>query len=274
MRLGAVLLACSLAGQAGAAEVVSFTLHRDYLVVVRGSIGPLDDLALIVDTGAPRTIVSRRVASLLGVTGQPTTLGALGPRCHAEEVALPNLRLGPIRVLYPLVLVTDTAPLARTLGLDRVDGIVGLDVLSGTDFAIDYESRHLEFGQLRPTERVVPLDPHALFLVINGAINGGPIDLAVDTGSAALVLFEGRTDLKPGPGAPLRVSAISGSAPAAPVPVEDLWLGPWRSEQSTGLVVNVGTTEWPGVSGLLGVRALRARYVRFDLTRHSMGWTP
>jgi hypothetical protein len=42
-------------------------LYRDYLVVVEGSIGNLETLAFIIDTGAYPSMVDQRISAALGL---------------------------------------------------------------------------------------------------------------------------------------------------------------------------------------------------------------
>jgi hypothetical protein len=51
--------------EAGAQTGVPFDLVSDFLVVVKGGIGNLDDLKFIVDTGATWSVIDRKVAERL-----------------------------------------------------------------------------------------------------------------------------------------------------------------------------------------------------------------
>src|SRR6202021_4344387 len=78
-------------------DTVHFDLYRDYLIVVRGSAGPLKGLNFLLDTGASPTVLDRRVAQKLHLEERPTNVAVLNGSVTAGRTILPNLELGPIR---------------------------------------------------------------------------------------------------------------------------------------------------------------------------------
>jgi hypothetical protein len=272
----AALLVCCLSGVAGAAvptNQLPITLQGGHLVVVRGSIGPLHDLSLVIDTGAARSVVGAHVASQLGLSRRPAHLSAFGRSLDADETVLPDIRFGPVKVISPCVLVANTGALEASLRLEHLDAIVGLDLLALSDFGIDYENLRLEFSTLRRTLNVVPLVPHPFLVMVRARVGSESLPLAIDTGLEALVLFRGRSRATSTGGDLIRVTDLAGNASATVVPLKQLRLGSWQARRTPGLVMDVGE-DWEGAGGLLGVAVLRARYVQFDFTHRRLGWTP
>ena len=61
---------------------VHFRLYRNYLIVVQGSLGLLDGLNFLVDTGANPTAVDQKIAKKLGLGGHPKKLDLLDQACR------------------------------------------------------------------------------------------------------------------------------------------------------------------------------------------------
>ena len=106
-------------------DVLPVRLHRGFLVRIGVRIGALRDLDFILDTGAARSVVDARIARSLGLAGFPTTLRSLQERRAAEDVLMPTLQVGPLKVVVR-ALATDLSALTATLGF-APDGILGLD---------------------------------------------------------------------------------------------------------------------------------------------------
>src|SRR5262249_21373407 len=67
--------------------IVPFKLYHDYIIVVRGSIGPLQGLNLLLDTGANPAAVERRLARKLRLVPERTrNLILLNQETPVEQV--------------------------------------------------------------------------------------------------------------------------------------------------------------------------------------------
>src|SRR5439155_21375065 len=73
-------------------------IFRGYLVVVEGSIGSLHKLHFIIDTGADPTLVDRRVARAVGPSENPGRMALFNKTIEVQQVVLPSLEVGPIRI--------------------------------------------------------------------------------------------------------------------------------------------------------------------------------
>src|SRR4029077_70954 len=103
---------------------IPIKLKDGYLVVAKGSIGPLNDLTFLLDTGASRTVVDSHIAKQLRLDSLGHTLTVFDHEVEAQLVVLPDLRLGAIHAQSPPVIVTDLASVAQNLGL-YADAVLG-----------------------------------------------------------------------------------------------------------------------------------------------------
>ncbi|HST13112.1 MAG TPA: retropepsin-like aspartic protease, partial [Terriglobales bacterium] len=129
---------------------VPINVYRGYLVIAEGSIGNIDKLNLLVDTGASPSVIDRKIARRLNLNEQPDRVNLWSKSFQTGSVVLPSLRLGPIRAECLPVLTEDLAFLQKAIGR-KVDGIVGLDVLRKSSFTINYRAKEMLFG---PVERL------------------------------------------------------------------------------------------------------------------------
>src|SRR5450432_1779775 len=161
---GGLSLWLSLAGLD--AEPLKFELIEQYKIVVRGSIGPLEGLRLMIDTGANPSMVDRRVAKKLALHVEEGEFVAFGKKARVLTTVLPNIRLGTLHA--------DAVPagVGDLSFLNGVDVIVGLDVLSRGSFSIDYGERRLEFGPVLAREAGVRLEATPPFLTVQLAVAG------------------------------------------------------------------------------------------------------
>ena len=121
---------------------VSFTLYNDYLIVVRGSAGPLKGLNFLIDTGTSPSILDQRLAQRLRLTPTPAVIEAVGGNVQGSMATAPSLQFGPLRRENLPILIRDLSTLQLPI---QLDGIVGLDVLGQNTFVIDYASRRISF---------------------------------------------------------------------------------------------------------------------------------
>jgi predicted aspartyl protease len=185
----------SVAMLAGAQPVFNPTVElpiqlcRDYLVVVEGSIGTLEKLTFIVDTGTYPSIVDQRIATTLGLREREGKAVLVGQSVQARLAIVPFVGIGPVRVELVPVLVQDLSSLEKTLGR-RIDAVVGLDVLGKNSFSINYRTKKLRFGPMGRSRSTISFETGQPLITVEARLHDRPVRLLVDTGAAALLLFQ------------------------------------------------------------------------------------
>jgi predicted aspartyl protease len=185
-------------------DTVHFDLYRDYLIVVRGSAGPLKGLNFLLDTGASPTVIDRHVAEKLHLDQLPASIAVVGGSVEAAQATAPTLELGPARRDNFQVLVEDLSFFQKALPV-RIDAVVGLDLLGQTAFEIDYAARQIRFGAGPLLANSLPLLLQAGLPIVEAELDHLPVHLLLDTGASSLFLFEPST---PRPASPVRVSEV------------------------------------------------------------------
>lgn len=166
---------------------------QGHFIVVKGSMGELQDLNLVIDTGASSTTVSPRVAKKLGLKGDSKQVLAYAKKVEVISVVLPILELGSMRFeQVPAWVAQLSFPDARRML--RIDALIGLDLLKRTNLSVDFESRKISFGPITHTESVMPFYAGLPFLVLPLYVQDQPVRLLLDTGARDLILFRRRVD--------------------------------------------------------------------------------
>ena len=247
---------------------LKFELRERYQIVVRGAIGPLEGLRLLIDTGAIPSMLDRRVAKKLTLDVQGSEFVAFGQKSRVLTAVLPTIRLGPLNA------EAVTAGIGDLSFLHGVDAIIGLDVLSRSSFSIDYEERRLAFGPVVECEQNVRLEITPPFLTVQLALAGRPIRLLVDTGSSRLILFERRMrDRLP----PLHVYGqlvlyhLSGTSRLDRALLPTLLAGGSTIEHVEGFISDAPVDNYPSeIDGVLGIRVVASKGAGFDFERNRL----
>jgi hypothetical protein len=252
---------------------VPFELYQRHLVVTKGSIGPLTGLNLLIDTGTIPSTVHTRIARKLHLKAESSTLVAFGQQVRTQSAVIDGFGIGSLRSGPLPVGVSDLSYLERV----RIDAIVGLDVLSRTNFSIDYQSRVLKFTPETRDDAVAHLEVMWPFVTVRMIIAGEQVRLLVDTGSSDLVLFKTRM---PGAlsGAPWRgdktVRYASGVARLLRLELRQVGLGSHTWDKLPAWALDREPQGYPpAIDGVLGVQALGCQRVRFDFEKGELGWS-
>jgi hypothetical protein len=256
-----------------AQDPLPFELHRNFVIVVRGSIGELSGLTFLIDTGAAPTVVDAALAVRLKLTGAPASIVTLGGSSHSQQVQLPAVRLGPFRVERARALTADLSGLKARFGVVP-DVNAGVELLRGACIVIDYLNRSLHFERRAAWPAVVPLDRVSPHLIVQVEIDRVRLRLAVDTGAEAVTVFDAAAP------------AVWDARVEGEVAAGDLF-GVLRLRRMVARVVSIGPARWRqvpvhlarppvglGHDGVLGPRALGVERLQLDLERMQMSWEP
>ena len=187
-------------------EALPLELSSQNHLIVRAYING-KPATLGVDTGAPVSAICANRRQHYGFK----TISA-GSKIPAKLIVngvldsvgvVKSLRIGALNLVdEPLVAINldSASPTARLRGEQEIDGILGADILFPTRAVIDCERRLLILNLEPRSETITPgVDYRGLSsvpihvsegynLYVDGAINGAPARLMVDTGAAATLL--------------------------------------------------------------------------------------
>jgi predicted aspartyl protease len=270
----AAVLVCGQSLQsAGTIAEVPFQLYQRHLVVTKGSIGPLNGLDLLIDTGTIPSVVDRRIARKLRLQTEPSRLVAFGQQAAIQSATIDGFKIGTLQSGPVPAAVGDLS----YLGGVQVAAIVGLDVLARRNFSIDYRTHMLSFAPGGQEQSVAPLELAWPFLTARMTIGGQQVRLLVDTGSADLVLFKARMPAalsNPPWKGDKTVQYAAGAARLLKLELRQAGLGPDTWNKLTAWSLDRETAGYPpGIDGVLGVTALACQRVRFDFEKGEFGWT-
>jgi predicted aspartyl protease len=187
-----------------------FDLYHDYLIVVRGSAGPVKGLNFLLDTGASPTILDRQLARSLHLDELPGLLAGVNGTVAAGRAIVPSLQLGPMRRDNLPVVVEDLSFFYKALPV-HIDAVIGLDVVGQSAFEIDYGAREIHFGPIPSLKNALPLQMKRGLPLVDVQLDQTSAQMVLDTGASSLILFAPRT---PSVGSPVRISAVQQSSHA------------------------------------------------------------
>jgi predicted aspartyl protease len=246
---------------------------RGYLIVVEGRIGDLGDQNFLLDTGSNPSMIDRRVIEKLGVQGSPRQLSVFNSSIASERVTLPELQFGPVERRNLPIMVADFSPISRQLGT-RIDAVIGLDVLGGANFSVDYARRRITFAALAEPH-TAPFVAGPQFMIVS--LQNGPrlFHLLVDTGATELVLF--REHLRAADYQWTNATGtghnVSGSFRLGLIVLTRARIGS-RDIGPQPALVTASRKEIGGeLDGLLGLSCLRPKSISFDFEHGLIGWS-
>jgi predicted aspartyl protease len=248
-------------------------LFWNYLVMVEGSIGNVQKLHFLVDTGAYPSIVDQKIARNLGLAEQPARVNLANKSIQTGRVILPSLILGPLRVEALPVLTQDLSYMQKAVGY-KVDAIIGLDVLRRSSFTINYRSKEIRFGPVEGLTFSAPFDTDAPVVTIRTRFQNHQLRLVVDTGSPDVMLFGSRMPDSPGLqtlGTQETVNA-SGTLRLRKVWIPEVYLGQERIGGQAAFIVNDHKDAGDDFDGVLGMKAPQQSKIAFDFERRRFSW--
>lgn len=235
--------------------VTPFELLDDGSMIVAVTIGGTGPYRFVVDTGSSRTVISTRLwHSLRRPVVASTVMVTPAGREVAYVVRLDAMTVG---ALPSMTIDAAVMPAERYAAGQRVDGLIGQDVLANAVYTIDYRERVIEWHDAAnavPGLRL-PLDVRdSRVLVVLPQREGDrqPLSLIPDSGSDAFVLFAHAKDK-------LRMTlldvdvltSLSGTRLARRVQVDELVIGDARLQDSPAVIVDSGEDAATMGDGLL-----------------------
>jgi len=252
---------------------IPFKAYQTYLIVVDGRIGTREHQNLLLDTGSNPSMIDRSVSADLGLKGISRDLSAFNKSVASESVVLSDLEFGPLQRRNLQVMVADFSAIDRELDT-RIDAVVGLDVLGGTNFTVDYQKSRISFGATRQPH-TAPLIAERQYLAVNLKNGGRQLHLLLDTGTPQLVLFESHLG-----GADFVWSNavgsghnISGNVHFATVVLTEAKLGGQNVGPQRASVVSSRKELQSDLDGLMGLSCLRPKRISFDFEHQTLGWS-
>lgn len=248
-------------------------LYQDYLIVVDGRIGNLEHQNLLLDTGTSPSIVDRSVSAKLGLQGTAQNLSLFNTNVMSESVTLPDLEFGPVRRQDLHVMVADFSKIGIGLGT-RIDAVIGLDVLGGTSFTVDYAKRRIFFGA-SAQPHTAPFESGPQFMAVNLKAGSRQLRLLLDTGTPKLVLFRGHLRDVDYESSAVTGSGrnVSGDVPYETIVLQQAKMGTKEVGPQRAVVVTSQQGVDSNVDGLISVSCLRPKRISFDFQRQLLGWS-
>jgi len=250
-----------------------FQLHDGHMIIVEGQVGEYQNLNLMVDSGASRTVIDSSLAKRLGLKGENRIVNAYGKKQKVKEALLEGLRIGDMhfeRVKVQIAKVSFN-------GMDRqirIDGLIGLDLLRKTGVSIDYKNQKISFGAVDHTDTFFHFYGQLLIIPVPVYIDGRRVDLLLDTGAKHLILYERKTEGK----VPMRkngekimIKCLGRKVTLVGIRLNQVKIGQsiWNSVSAYLLDVRCSKD---GPQGVLGVASLGIKKLNIDFQKNTVSW--
>jgi len=252
---------------------ISFELSAGYLIVVKGRIGSLTNLRFVLDTGATRSVVDRKIVDRLHVSvqGEQHQVFSFDRASSLKQAKFQDVQFGPVRLANPSMLVADL-PRFSDFGRD-VDALIGMDLLRARNFAIDYDSRKVSFSPPdRAGSAAVP-ESDPLFFTLRILIQEHPVHLVVDTGVDGVLLFE-HTLLESVPNLRIegrtKATSLGRRLRAKWATLPNVSIGAMNGDIRVLLMKAYPGQILRGVDGYIGPASLKARRIEFNFTDRTL----
>ena len=252
---------------------IPFKAYRTYFIVVEGRIGTLDHQNLLLDTGSNPSLIDWELVAKLELGSTPAALSAFNKSVASEDVTLPDLQFGPVERHSLRVAVADFSAISRELRV-RIDAVIGLDVLGGTNFSVDYSKGRLIFAALAEPN-TVRFASGSQFMIVDLKNGGRLFHLIVDSAAAHLVLFTDHlqdADYQ-WTTATGTVRNVVGTIPLRMIVLMQARIGTQEMGPLKALVAASRKEIGSKIDGLMALSCLRPTSISFDFQHGILGWS-
>jgi hypothetical protein len=252
---------------------VPIKLYRGYLIVAEGSIGRLQHRHLLIDTAAYPSAIDEELVKDLRLTVSSDDVHVIGGDLASSSALLPELQIGPVEAHALRVEAQDLRPLGRKIGT-RIDALIGLDVLSQSNFRIDYEGRQLVFGQVGVLGASVPLKNVDSMAYVDIEVNGQPLHLLMASAASRITVFDSHLASLDNSGRKESASMnLAGKLHSQQFRADRIKLGRVGIGVSEVRVTSAPAPNVP-FDGLLAIGSLGFGQVAFDFDHQMFAWQP
>jgi predicted aspartyl protease len=253
---------------------IPFELYNDHLIIVKGTIGSVKNVNIMLDTGKTPSAISKEIAGRLNLRGNTESLLFSNGRVEVQSVTLPCLDVGVLHLDSARVVVQDLGFLKRRLGI-AIGGIAGLDLLSTGSFMIDYGKKKIVFEGVKAATKSVRFERQRPFLIVKANVEGQEVRLLVDSGTAGLLIYRNRLTKSPEPlptDQDALVSTAAGPMHTAWFRASQVSLGKVNWGPQIMLIADVDPDRRLEFDGLLGFTKMGFRKVWLDFDNGLFGW--
>ena len=253
-----------------------FRLIDGWAVLVQGTLGGVPNRAILIDTGAVPSAISKEMAKKLGLPGSAEQVSVMNRAIDVERVRVPKVQVGPVAADAFEMVAADLGAIEQALHA-RLDAVIGLDLLARQNFAIDYRSKKLLFGRaVQSADSVTFQLKHAAggtYVLVPMESGGEKFQMLLDTGTKNITLFRPR--LK-GSLQQIRLSSedvtvnAGGSSQINKVVIPLVRWGSISRKQQDAYVWTTPEAELRDFDGMLGPTALGVIAVEFNFDRNIM----
>jgi len=203
---------------------VPFELH-DNRIFVSLTLEGQGPFTMIFDTGGSN-VITPQVKQILGskILSTDSTTGAGEGTVAINMVRVASMQLGTLQMKDQEFIVVDLSEIQQVFHFERLDGLIGYEVLQRARVKIDFDRKVIELFEPEPgRKRTVGQIPFQLVdqrPVVTGRLDGRAAKILIDTGDRSnLTLFE-RFGASSGLDAAFRDSAelLTGVGVGGPIP--------------------------------------------------------
>jgi hypothetical protein len=254
------------------ANELSMNVVDGYFILVKGSIGDRHDLNFLLDTGATTSAIDGKLAERFNLATRSGRMVNFDKTLKVQWCFLPDLVYGPEHATNIKVAIEDLRYLRA--GGAAVDGVIGWDLLRRHSFRLDFANKRVVFGATSATGgHSVRFREGSLCLAVPVDLDGRELWMIADTGMRGAMFYEPQLEAS----SYQRQASISGRSVGGNVEsqialVPRLRIGTQDLDRQVYVVRPPNSALLDGIAGYLGIAALNAKQVTFDLDRGVLSW--